>query len=304
MSNKKQLGLSLIELMVSMMIGVFLLGGLVTNLMSSSKTDLSRQAVSEIDNNAQLALDVIRQAISHAGYPSTNNVYLDKAFYTKEDGNASNPECRGGSLKRDVNNRTPVSRHWTRDRRLSDVLTVVSLADNPCAKGKASCPNAADTNPSALVYMDCAGGGIDRDARTVACSTDRESGMNPPGNAKIFNTFRLNFQDKTLICEGNRGGSAVLADNVYAMQFLYGVQNANDETTYKRANLVESNNEWGLVKSVQVALLMESSNQKVSNQSSTTNKYKLLDATITIPDSELHRLYRVYTMTVNLGNMR
>ena len=92
MRHTKQNGLSLIELLVSMMIGLFLLGGLVTNLISSSKVDKNREAVRELDSNAQVAMDSIRQAVSHAGYPSTNNIYLDKAFNTEEDGDLQNAD--------------------------------------------------------------------------------------------------------------------------------------------------------------------------------------------------------------------
>ena len=304
MRHTKQNGLSLIELLVSMMIGLFLLGGLVTNLISSSKVDKNREAVRELDSNAQVAMDSIRQAVSHAGYPSTNNIYLDKAFYTEEDGDLQNADCRGGGgLKRDIDGRTPQSSQWTRDFSNADVLTVVSLADNPCLDGKTSCPQPVDMNDTALFYVDCAGGGLDRGARTVSCSADPDVGMNAPGNAKIFNTFSLDTQEKTLICEGNRGGQAILAENIYAMQFLYGVQTSNGQTTYKNADSVENDSQWGLVKSVQVALLMESTNKNVFEKSNTKTKYKLLDRTITIPSSDLHRLYRVYTMTMKLGNV-
>ena len=305
MRHTKQNGLSLIELLVSMMIGVFLLGGLATNLISSSTSDKGRQAVQELDINAQLAIDVIRQAVSSAGYPSINNVYLDKAFYTKEDGDLENADCRGGGgLKRDIDGFTPTSKQWTRDSNNADVLTVVSLADNPCLDGKESCASTADVTPSALHYMDCAAGGLDRGKQTVSCSTDRDAGMNPPGNAKIFSTFKLNTQEKTLVCEGNRGGQAVLAGNIYAMQFLYGVQNSDGDTTYKNDDSVESDSEWGLVKSIQVALLLESSDKSVFATSSTTNAYTLLDRSITIPSTDLHRLYRVYTSTINLANVQ
>lgn len=299
-----QSGISLIELLVSMMIGIFLLGGLATNLISTTKSDKSRQAVSELDSNAQFAMDIIRQAVSHAGYPSTRNVYLDKAFYTKEDGNLSNPDCKGGKLKRDIPGQTPTSTKWTRDDSRSDVLTVVALADNPCVKGKASCSAIANANPQALVYIDCAAGGIDRNERTVSCSTDADVGMSPPLNAKIFNTFRLDVQNRTLICEGNRGGKVVLVDGVYAMQFLYGVRTSNGDTSYKNADSIESSNQWGLVNSVQVALLMESSDENVFDTKNSKTKYTLLDKIITIPDYQLRRLYRVYSMTINLANMK
>jgi len=301
---RRQQGLSLIELLVSLLIGVFLLGGLATNLISTKKLDKSRQAVSEMDANAQLALDVIRQAVSHAGYPSIRKINLEKAFYSEEDGDIDNPDCRGGSLKRDLDGFTPTDVEWTKDNQLSDVLTVVSLADNPCVDGETSCASAADANDQALVYIDCADGGRERDERTVSCSTDADAGMNNPTEAKIFNTFKLNTLQKTLICHGSRGGQAILADGIHAMQFLYGVRTASGDTTYKNADSVETSKEWGLVNSVQTALLMESAEESVFDNSSAQSQYRLLDTTVNIPSDQRRRLYRVYTMTINLPNMK
>ena len=105
------------------------------------------------------------------------------------------------------------------------------------------------------------------------------------------------------MCDGSRSGSHVLAEGVYAMQFLYGVNDDTGNTTYRPADVVEANRQWGLVRSVQVALLMQSSRTNVLMDPSSTTKYLLLDRTITIPRDELHRLYRVYSTTIRLGNL-
>ena len=300
----KQTGLSLIELLVSLIIGAFLLGGLTTNLVTSKKLEKSRQAVSEMDSNAQLTMDVIRQAVAHGGYPSIRKIDMEKAFFSEADGEPSNPDCRSSGLKRDLDGFTPGKQQWTSDAQLSDVLTVVSMTDNPCIDGEDSCANDALANNKALVYTDCAGGGVDRDERTVACSTDLDAGMNDPSEARIFNTFRLNTLEKTLICRGSRGGSVTLADGVHAMQFLYGVRNSDGDTTYKNATAVESSGEWGLVNSVQVALLMESADEEVFDTDNAQTQYRLLDATVTIDEEQRRHAYRVYTMTINLPNMQ
>ena len=152
-THKKQSGMSLIELLVSMIIGIFLLVGLSTNLIGNKVSDKKRDALSEINANAQLALEVIRQVVSHAGYPSVHhNNFLQKAFYTEEDGELENPTCRDGRLKRDV--RTPDEGGWTRDAMHGDTLTVIAMPDNPCADGKTDCPNSVDVSPQALFYVE------------------------------------------------------------------------------------------------------------------------------------------------------
>ncbi len=304
--KRQHRGMSLVELLISMVVGLFLLAGVVTNFISTKTADVKRQAVSEMDANANVAFAALRQAISHAGYTTTNNVRLEKAFYTASDGNLTNPTCSNGQA-RDI--LTPAyNRSRTRDAGVADRLTVITLADNPCLQGLASCPNPNDMEPTALVYTDCTGGGATRDTRTVSCSTDPEFGMPDPTEAKLFSTFRLirnvsSVNDRQLRCEGNRGGSQPIVDNVEAIQYLYGVKQDDGRTVYRTANQVENADQWGLVRSVQVGLLIRSSNQLVLDQNSTKTQYSVLNARVRIANRDLRRLFRVYTTTINLENL-
>ncbi len=310
---RNQRGLSLIELMISMVVGLFLLAGVVTNFISTKDADRSRDAISEMDANAQVIFNVMRQAITHAGYRSIEVTHLenDKAFYTEGDPNVNNLACRNGSNRDSL----PVSANWaTSDTAASDTLAVISLADNPCNTGFANC-EAANFNPDALVYYDCTGGGMTRDADTVACSTDPNLGIDPPQQAKIYSSFRLTRNvldqqtDRTLSCVGNRSvASEVIAGNVEAVQYLYGVNHhdvnnlAADRIIFRDADAVRANNEWSLVKSVQVGLLMRSSHPFVLKSNSTKTNYTLLNERVNIDSSDLRRLFRVYTSTFNLEN--
>ncbi len=143
-----QSGLSLIELMISMVVGLFLLAGVVTNFVGTKDADRMRDAISDMDANANAAFTVMRSTISHAGYSSIENVRIDKPFYTESDGVLTNPtSCRNGLRP---NRWTPNFNRRTRDINVQDRMTVVSLADNPCNPGSTSCPNIADVNPGAL----------------------------------------------------------------------------------------------------------------------------------------------------------
>ena len=145
-----QRGLSLVELLIAMVIGLFLVGGLITNFISTKNSDKTRSITSEMDASAQTAMNVLRQAITHAAYPSINNIELDTAFISTKDfpvgstGNnpISNPNCSDGSV-RDIS--SPQFENRTRDNGKSDRLMIVSLADNP-------------TDSDSLVYYDCTGG--------------------------------------------------------------------------------------------------------------------------------------------------
>ena len=172
---------------------------------------------------------------------------------------------------------------------------IVSLADNP-------------SDSDSLVYYDCTGGGMTMNAHDIACSVDN---MPNKKDAKIFSNFRINNRGRpavpTLFCDGSRGGGQPIADNVYAIQYLYGVtRNPQDpaiaRTIYKNADAVELADEWRLVNSVQIALLMRSEEQYVLDQAGKAS-YKLLDRTINITPDQRRRLYRIYSTTVNLENM-
>jgi len=308
--SRHQSGLSLIELMISMVVGLFLLAGVVTNFIATTKSDSKREAVSEMDANAVLAFEYLRRTISHAGYPSMENTPMETPFYTV-DRDIPNPDSCGDGSKRDFH--TIEKNRRTHDEDTDrDYLMVVSLADNPCVSGATRCDGpsrVADINPAALVYTDCNGGGALRDRRAVACSTDPDVGMDDSRDAKIYSAFWLKKyhtspEDRTLYCEGNRGGSQPIVKDVEAIQYLYGVRDAAGNTNYRNATQVESLDQWPMVTSVQVGLLMRSSNQYVLDKPSTKTRYNLLKQNIDIHDRDKRRLFRVYTTTINLENRK
>jgi len=304
--TKSQAGFSLVELMVAMVIGLFLLGGVITMFISTKGSDRMRDAISDMDANGRTAIAALRESILHAGYPSIHNVPMDKAFFTETDTVLlTSPKCRGGVIDRDI--ALPGARQKTRDRNRGDVITVISLADNPCATGQANCQaNVANQNDEAKVFYDCASNILDnsasRDSRSVACSADPVAGMNNTMDAKIYSTFRLGSgpNRRTLVCDGSRGGAnQAIADNIEAMQILYGIQRDNGNAIYR--NAAEVGTDWGLVTSVQIALLVRSANN-ILQQASDQTQYTLLDNSVTINDADRRRLFRVYTTTIHLAN--
>lgn len=300
--KRSQNGFSLVELLVATTLGLFLIAGVITSFTSTKNADRMRSAISEMDSNARTAMQILRQYISHAGYPSTTNQHMDKPFFSKMDGEPSNIACGTGTLF-DTSNLgavQPTEDQYTQDQTAKgDILTVVYLADNPCVDGVTSCTGNVNINQNALVYSDCVGGGSLRDARSVACSVDK---MPNPQDAKIYSTFYMSSVKHTLYCRGSRGGVQPLIEDIQNIQYLYGVTQDNGTTKYLNATLVENNDWWGLVKSVQIGLLIRSSEKYLLKENG-PDKYIVLDKKISIDDSERRRLYRVYTTTINLPNM-
>ena len=319
---KTEAGFTLLETLVSMTLGVFLLGGVISSFASTKSSDKTRMAISEMDANARIAMQALRQSIAHAGYPSIRNVILDKPFYSRGEGPTTNRICRNGIKMSPHDGWIPKAGQYTRDRELhrGDVITVTHMADNPCVTGKDSCSDPVDVDSDALVYSDCTGGGILRDKRSVACSIDEELGMTNPRNAKIYSTYYLGnpsneAQKGILYCRGTRGGVQPLAGNIQSMQVLYGVvfdRGTDDESyRYLRANEVEKGTNkawggdddyWGMVDKIKIGLLMYSS-ENFLTQKESQSSYILLGEKINISSEERHRLYRVYNNTIYLPNM-
>jgi len=296
--ERNQKGMSLVELLISMVVGLFLLAGVVSNFISNKTADVKRDAVSEMDANAAEAFRVLRGVIGHAGYQSIENTRLEPEMPFHIDNVAvPNIACRGG-IERDVWS-VPGNKR-TRDGSNKDFLTVLYLADNPF-------DDAGAINPNALVYTDCTGGGAQRDPRTVACSTDPEVGMLNPPDAKIYNSFWLrrntsSGEDRTLYCGGSRGGTQPIVKDVESIQYLYGVRDDFGSITFRTATQVRAANQWPMVTSIQVGLLMRSSNKLVLDQESNKTSYNVLDKKIDINSGDLRRLFRVYTTTINMAN--
>lgn len=294
--SMQQKGFSLIELLIASTLGVFIVGGIIINFISTKDSEKVRSAISEIDSNARTALQIIRQNVSHAGYPSTKNIRIEKPFYSQSDGPTTNLVCSGGTH---MNGATPGTDEYTSDTDNGDIMTVVYLADNPCLPGKASCTGTTDINPDALVYTDCLGGGGEvRDSQAVSCSVEK---MPSAEDAKIYSTFYVSNDDHTLYCRGNRRGEMALVEDIENIQFLYGVKQDDGTRKYLDATRIEQKNWWGLVNSVQVGLLVRSYDKNVLKQDG-KEYYTVLDKKIKVKDRR--RMYRVYSTTIDLPNQR
>lgn len=68
MQNIKQAGLTLVELMISMAIGVFLLGGVTAAYLAMRSTTTETIALSEMQQNGRMALSLLSADIQQAGF--------------------------------------------------------------------------------------------------------------------------------------------------------------------------------------------------------------------------------------------
>ena len=67
-SVRRQRGLSLVELMIAMTLGLVLTGGIIVTFISSKSVYLTQQALSQIQDTGRLAIDFLEKDIRMAGY--------------------------------------------------------------------------------------------------------------------------------------------------------------------------------------------------------------------------------------------
>jgi len=276
----KHSGLSLIELLVSMVIGLFLIGGLVNVYISTKGSDSIRSELTGMEESARIALSSIRQVVGHAGYPSMSNLYLDQPFYAGAD-DIPNPECRGGSES--LISTSSIRDKKTIDASERDAIVVVNIADSP------------NSIFSGTIIADCMSGDM-----PLECSSDEKDGMYTPADAKLYSYLHIDTQNgnRSLSCTGSRGGTESLAENIHSMQFLYGVIDNSGNYQYRNSEAITASAQWSDVVSVQVAILVRS--EKEVLEKSEKKVFVLLDEEVTTIQDK--RLYRVYTTSIILPN--
>ncbi|MDO6513886.1 MULTISPECIES: PilW family protein [Neptuniibacter] len=68
-------GFSLIELMIALVLGLFLIGGVISVFMGSSRSFNSNEALSRVQENGRFALELIAQDVRNTGYKG--NCFVD-----------------------------------------------------------------------------------------------------------------------------------------------------------------------------------------------------------------------------------
>ncbi len=238
-TQKKQNGFSLIEMMVAMIIGLFLMGGVLSVYISSIQSSRVNTALRTMQENGRFALSTLKNSIQLSGYINT---------YDPEERDKMEPFPAGGN---------------------DDELTIRYQADTDCT--------GADTTVLA----------------------DPDTGV-------AENTIEVTATE--LRCTGNAGGAGnpqTIVDGVDEIRILYGLDDDDDADgiadRYVKANTVDvdfGSPGWKKrVVSVRIALLMNSVNNVKPGVE--TKSYNLLDKTVTLTDSMLHK---VFTTTILLRN--
>ncbi len=270
----KQGGLSLIELLIAMLIGLFLLAGIASSYLSSKRASVNRSQTSVLEDNGRLALDIITKSLEHTGYAP--NLLLEKPFIANLSDVVADT-CPDGTVN--VVNTGIFKAVADNDTLGQDTIGVIFHGDNN-------------------LFTDCAGNTMDA-VTPVGCRLLPFPNVNTaPKASKIYNSFYIDNAKDTLKCSGSRSAAAVtIADGVENIQFLYGVDNNTDGMVdrYVKATAVT---EWSSVISIQTAILVRS--LKAVKNTAEVKKYTLLDVVVTSPKDKFQRA--VFSTTIHLHN--
>lgn len=292
MNSQKQHGLTIVELMVSMAIGLVVIGAVFVNYLNSSVGSRHAAAMVQVTDDASLALGILRNHIAMAGYSSPTGISSDGVLQRQFSG-VFILGCDGGFASDAA-------------AKKNDPTQVTCVTGQPASNGP----------DSILVRYEADGS----NAPVVNNMPADCIGTALTANGSIMdNRFGIDAANDQLECQGN-GGTGVgdpdlqtakqpLLDNVADMQITYGMSDSvagtpgKNVVRYVTASQVALpgsaswQDSWNNVISVRVCLLVRSTKPALDQNAS------YIDCNNTRQDlTNDRRIYRAFTTTVTLNN--
>lgn len=285
-----QRGLTLVELMVSMAIGLVVIGAVFVNYLSSSVGSRQSAAFMQVTDDASLALGILRNHIAMAGYSEPTGTSASgltrgmagMAIFGCDDGFADTSENLGLEPGVIACATTPNGPDSLLVRYESDGLNTPMVKRN-----------------NIDLPSDCVGNGL--------------TGAVVPGRGTVFtayNRFRIDPASAEFECRGNGGAtpsSQTLLENIADMQVTYGMSATNAPqrvVRYVTASQIGSSVQtaaqrevsWNSVISVRICLVVRSRNAVLE----AITPYRDCAGAVVPPTDR--RVYRAFTTTVALNN--
>jgi type IV pilus assembly protein PilW len=268
--NKSQQGMTLVELMVSMLVGVVLLGGVVAVYVGSKQSYGARGGMSALQENGRVAIKRLQRGVLGAGYPMNSGIepIISRADQVQGDSKIE--------VSADVStvNENKFTKRKNINKPNGDILTVSFM-------------------PFGETYeKDCLG----------------QSNPDPSNTgAKIVNSYFV--QKGQLMCRGSGNSRPQpIAEAVDNMQVLYGVDTDDPSDGFVNQYLdadainAKGSSTWSKVVSIQVALLINSIDnvKDVAPGAGNEDQFNLLGQNYIARNERL--ALRVFTTTIPLRN--
>jgi type IV pilus assembly protein PilW len=320
-------GFSLIELMVSLTIGLVIALAAMSAYLGAASSSKMSEAQARMNEDAQAALNVLAQQVRMAGanpvQPNRADVFRHNPVY--------DPTYVGGTVTSYGNGTTSftvsvgMSGFAIRgcDGTFSNVTTVTNL-DSFSNCGTSTLPDSIavsyeadryNTVPSGTAPTDCVGSAIP--------TTVNATFTTGPSTTASFTVADNRFYVASvsgvpsLYCKGIGGSTQPLVENIEDMQFTYGTVSTTATSTTATvagylsaaevialaptANAAGYSTAWGKVLSVRICVVARSESPVVSNAAS--GQYYKCDNNLDTSKTDL-RLRRAYSTTVVLRNRR
>lgn len=287
-------GLSLVEIMISLVIGLVVVGAVLVSYISSGQTNRRQVAYSEMNENAQIALTILKNDLLLAGYAQ-----------------AKGTQVVGGATVFDKTFAgTPV---FGCDDGFDAPNTVAAVA----CSGVAGTPPAIEISYEADVSntvkkdtypSDCLGKSLQYVEQSVTVSGNVTTYYITKNRYYLSNgatgRSELHCASASKTAAGIASSGQPLVDNVEAMKFWYGEPNpapANQRQVVRYVTAVDVTN-WQNMISVRTCVLMRSSEKVLTGEDTTAGTTAYLDCDSVASTSDDGYLRRAYFLTTTLRN--
>ena len=308
---RRNRGLTLIELMVSMVIGLILMIAVVATYLGASGAGRASEAQGRMNEDAQAALGILAQQLRMAGDNPKRSNYLSAA--------PRNPVYGAG---------TYAVRGC--DGKFSDITTAASIQALTCAAGGGAAADSIAVSYEADVFntvatsggnaTDCLGNSLPVVTAAPQPQVWLGAVVGPPTTVITYTVADNRFYIATmgankppsLYCKGNGGDEQPLVENVEDLQLTYGIAKSASATLdvagYLNAagivadtalSLLADDVRWSKVITVRICVVMRSDLPVVTDAVSA--QYVKCDGTLNTSPPDL-RLRRAYSTTVVLRN--
>lgn len=307
-------GFSLIEILITMAMGIVMLGGLLQILSINSENFRIRDSLSRVQEDGRLAIELMSRELRHSGfraYPYTDRALIDKTILSPDD--SRYPKHRlfkaiDGAFKPadDIPVDTPIYGNSTSSTdnviMRYQVENFAVLKGSVCGGSFASGVKYTEIMDNLQLVTDSNGNGNKLD----------EIGVNAVATAKFYVSNNILYCDARLdyysdssdTIKMRKSQALPLFSNVENLRILYGIDSNGDNSPNRYVNESRiADSDWGNVKAVRIALILRTEEKNLSNTDTQTPLLINGEFRVAIKAVKDRRLYRVFSTTIMLRNM-
>jgi type IV pilus assembly protein PilW len=291
-------GFSLLELMVSMTVGLLLVGAMLATLTTSAALGRTNERSADVRTNGAYALSLLKRDVQHAGHLGLTSVFYPDDPLSISVTNACNTATIGRLSERiwGANDSNPYSATCIKaaDYARGDVLVVRRLATNPSTALTSGVVYYRSSYEGGEYFTSTLVPTIARQAPVLDYALEENVYYVSPYTTAPDESPLVPALYRVRLVAGLKMQPELVASGIENMQVRYGVIDPGTSYRYLDAQNVTN---WDLVSSVEIALLVRSDGKEPGY--SATSTYKIGDKEITANDG-YRRL--VFSTVVQMRN--